>query len=479
MNFFQEIEQFSKKHHPLSILSKELSECHFHALGLPEDTIPSFHSNSIEHEYKLQKKHLIFKAFYSRYRSNEIQHKGPIVLFTWVIAGGLGDLSMQIVSKKLLQSALPSSNIITIALVEKSAFIPKQLQKEITYLHRYNQSDYTPLPKDIINIMHSGSLLLQMPTHYPHFNKIIQGSKSNYQLIGEYGFITTKEFSPTTNAICMGLHSLEKGILIKKKPKQQNLMHLIPTNNYYFCYLITKRGFTIYLSMILHKEMGKPDDIHFVNFSLHKFLPVLEKFPFKEFHIKNVLIHDAHKTATLKVNATGKSIHIHHLTNIAGENLHNLMIQSNEPVGIRGDQTFSEAISFEKLFFYDALKHARPFMKDLHSLALNHTTQNSALEIFIKLQQSSYQEQEEWMLIGKLLADQCNNNQLKKEYLLFAQLIRSRHNFNKSFVDLVKAKLLYHQNPILRKQDQSIISSYVNNQITFVDLIKSGDKNNG
>ena len=84
------------------------------------------------------------------------------------------------------------------------------------------------------------------------------------------------------------------------------------------------------------------------------------------------------------------------------------------------------------------------------------------------------EEQEEWMLIGKLLADQCNNNQLKKEYLMFAQLICSRHNFNKSFIDLVKAKLLYHQNPILRKQDQSIISSYVNNQITFVDLIKSG-----
>ncbi len=306
-----------------------------------------------------------------KYKDFDINTKKKLIFFTWVIPSGLGDLSMQIHISNIIHKKNPHLQIELVSVVEERSPIPKGLKSSLPHhIIRYTHPTAPVFSDKIKEKLLDAFSVIEMPTAYFDFINFKEMLVKNnphppiISRIGQYGFIDTPDYNPSTKQRCMGLYFLEKGIITLEKipPKTRN-------PNTYFAYLITENGILTYLLSIFLSRIKDQTNLTIATPSLGKILPVLKKIDFAAYNIAKIHIKDTEHQTTLDIQEKGKHIHIEQLNHLTPPQILELMASSNHFVGVRGDGSFTECLSTDAIFFYDALDHAIPFLTDLANIA--------------------------------------------------------------------------------------------------------------
>ena len=210
---------------PLSRVREIWPEEKFRELGLPGYAVPKGHGRLPEGE-RFEDFERVAAAWMEGarvygYRDFQVPSGSSIVIFTWVMCDGLGDWSAQHVVASILKKAMPNVRIELVTLVEESEkrFLShSELPAQVLYYKENGPASFTPT---ILKKLANATLILQTPTFYPHFNALFEqikqytyGTLPTCAHIGEYGFIDSEWYHPNTGNSCMGLHPLEKGLLL-------------------------------------------------------------------------------------------------------------------------------------------------------------------------------------------------------------------------------------------------------------------------
>ncbi len=371
------------------------------------------------------------------YKNIPLKTEKKLIFFTWVIPSGLGDLAMQIHISNIIHKKNPKLCIELISLIEERSIIPKDLKSTLPHhIIRYSHPNPPIFSENILNLLQDAFSIIEIPTAYFDFFNFKQMIYENnphppiISRIGQYGFINTPDYNPSTKERCMGLYFLEKGIITLKRtpPKKRDL-------NTYFAYLITENGIQTYLLSIFLSRMNDQTTITIKTPSLGKILPVLKKMNFANTNIGKVHIKDAEHNTTLEIKKEGKEVKIEQLPPLSPSKIITLMASSNPFVGVRGDGSFTEALSTDAIFFYDALDHALPFLTDLENIALKELLPYFSLCNYLtQLKNTKTPPPQRAQTIAELL--QCPSLIVGIEKL--RNLLYEKYSFNQGLNNLIK-----------------------------------------
>ncbi|MES2344417.1 MAG: hypothetical protein V4494_00560 [Chlamydiota bacterium] len=322
--------------------------------------------------------------------SGKMPPKGAhVVLFTWVMEDGWGDYYTQLDAATILQEAFPGIQLTLITLIHKNKSPPEEKNRFTHHVFKYtgkarNEIIYEEFGEEVYALIKNASLLLQLPTFFPHTLSLLEKveNQPRHELIGECGFIDSAWFHPKNGAHCMGLHFLEKGIIIKKMPASP----LKPCFN--LDYTKTKRGNYVFLHILLKALEHDTRDITIATPSLQLYITRLEnglKDILKRFGIRELVIHFEQSICPITVNTTGKKLIVHHVNQKPHQKFLNDVVATDQLVGCTGDGSISEALSAGKPFFYDPPLHKRNFLKDLIALAEDRLHDYPETIAFLKL----------------------------------------------------------------------------------------------
>ncbi|MCI5052689.1 MAG: hypothetical protein MRY21_06110 [Simkaniaceae bacterium] len=319
-----------------------------------------------------------------------------IHILTFVIADGIGDYFAGSELRALIERELPEHQIIySPSLVEGSSVVNEP------HALFYPFGSLPPVPKV------QADLQIEYPTIYPTLEK-------SDICMGEFGFIRSEHFNPLASGYCTGLHFLEKGMLFKEMPLEKQ-------GDFFLCYARTQTSLNRYLET-LKRNFSAPINLLFGGF--------------------NYKIHDPYFNVT-------------YFDSIAPDQFRRLIAQSREPLLCRGDQSMTEAISANKLFFADLPDHREPFFRDLLDL-----TQARAPET-VKYFQSMNGDKPPQRL----------SKEVKSALYKLNSILRQEYTLAPYFTALIKRHLAYKQYPGLKRAESALIDQFSLGKITFKTLI--------
>ena len=457
--------------------SYEILESIKHLLDEKTPALPAYAEPKVpralpEKKGFLDKESVLFqildKALLYKYKDAPLPKDKKVVLFTWVIPSGLGDLSMQIHIAEMLHRKEPSLKIELVSIIDERSPLPDALRASLPHHILFYKHPAPPtFPAKIKKLLRKAFSVIEIPTAYydfPTLEKILfeeNPAPPILSRIGQYGFIDTKDYLPTTKERSMGLYELEKGIVVLPEAAAVERDH-----NTYFAYLITKEGITTYLwSLLLHR---KKDEEHLTILlpNLAVILPYLEEMQLANFDIKEICIQDGPSSSTLSLQEKGKTLTIVHQKNISQKEIMQLMATCNPFVGIRGDGSFTECLATDSIFFYDALDHAIPFLIDLYAVAKQHLLPYFSLCEYLPL---LYQTKEDPLLRAKKIAELLHDPSLAIGMEKLRAVIRERYPFNDSLLHLIKQNYAFYKGG--KEKEQRLFADYVQEKISLYKLL--------
>jgi len=475
-----EIEEVLKKEFPLET---------YIALGFPSYTFPRFYrllpriderkgldgvKKRFSHLPSLRR-HLVDKAHVNLYREiNSFVH-GTLVILNWVLPG-LGDFVAAQEIAQFLREQYPKLNIEILALVPMKRLEQIAAQKAPhTHLLGYEKDFLVrDFPKEMQELLQKASMILQAPTFYPHFLELLHTFPHlKAETLGEYGFVDSAWCHPNfLNRQSMGLHVLEKGILIKTAP---SLSEHEDQGRFFFAYLVSIKGTTLYLHALLTLLEEKTDDIYL---SVASFAPLAQLFaqhvfPFKEYGIKEVCIEVEGHRGSLKVLNSGKTLHIKSLSQASKLECQTLFLQSCNPVVCRGDQSFSEALSYGKVFFYDPLPHAKPFLEDLYALAACRLWDFPSALKLLRLPLLLLEPDCNLEAIGKEAGILLKDPLTAKGFQMLSQIVKEEHSVHPFLFSLINRAFCHLENPLLEKQEHLLLEELAQGRMPFSSFIQN------
>ena len=427
-------------------------------------------------DLSILKKRFVDKALLSIYNQCTLCKSHSIVLFTYVIPGGLGDYFAQQLLKKTLQKAFPFLTISTISLIHRTAPLQSAKENKEDHLVYFSSLEEITIPKALLQLLRNASLILQIPTFYPHWNLLIEQLKTlpsplpfpKTETIGEYGFINSKEFYPTTSTRCLGLHFLEYGLLLESTSQKVNFNLKKPkiSTHFYFAYLCTEYGHKLYLySLLLYLTKDKKN-IDICTPDIGLFLKAIENHAqvFQETHIKEIQIYYKDKYSSLPIQESGKILRIIHTGHLSHEEFKLYLQQCEQPIGIRGNSSLSEVISLNKTYFYDLLEHNTVLYYGLIAMARTHTPHA------VKLLEL-YKKHEDPLKAAHLCAELMQNTPALEELKLLNEKIHQKHCANTHLENIVSRALKHYENSSLENQESLTIKAFIDKKISFEELI--------
>ncbi|HSX11500.1 MAG TPA: hypothetical protein VLF94_07300 [Chlamydiales bacterium] len=452
------------------------------------------------------KKQAVSRALFSLY--SKFPAKGKVSLFTYVMNDGLGDYAAAADAVRILKGRFPELEIHLIALVPSKTTLPAEGAWTIPY---EGECPISLIAPEMLALLRSSDLIIQMPTYYPHTAELLTALQKidapnpvpKMELVGEYGFVESSWFHPKSGGYSMGLHFLEKGILIRKLKQaqwsdiknEQLRMWLNPDNHFYLAYLATPMGGAIYLHALLKSLENDPRDIdlcvpdlgwliQFVERQTQLNRPILEW----ELGVSSIEVEFNGLKSSISLAPSGKKVRLFCPGQLAQSDFQALLTLSGNFVAVRGNQSLTEAISIGKSFFYDGQSHARCFMKDLVALAENrisdHPTtlacirgmnqsflSNQPIEGETWVDETFFQEREEWtstaLSIGLALQDPDVAVGFKK----LGQIVAAEFSANTFLCHLVQRDLCHRSHPHIEKQEAKELSLFTSDSQTFSQLI--------
>lgn len=450
------------------------------------------------------KKQAVSRALFSLY--GKLPAKGAVTLFTWVINDGLGDFIAASEVMQLLKARFPELELRLIALVQERMIAHLALPNSAIVLPYEKDVPFSLLTEEALETLRSSDLVLQLPTHYPHteeLKKAVPGVK--FESVGEYGFLESSWFHPRSGNYSLGLHFLEKGILIRKPlnatweqvENPQLRAWRLPENRFYLAYLTTATGGAIYLHALLKSLENDPADIDLCVPELRWFFQFSEKQkeagrPLLEWNLglSSIEIFYQDKNYSIPLAPQGKKLRLLCPGLITQSDFRALLFLSGDWVAVRGDQSFSEAVSQNKPFFYDGREHARYFIKDLGALAENRIGAHKGTLDCIRgmgqgflynlpaeteewVEETYFQELEEWTAIALRIGLALQDSDTFKGYTAFNRILAEEFSANAFLCHLIQRALCHKARPDIEHFEREQLTKFAQGEQTFVQFIRN------
>lgn len=457
------------------------------------------------------KKQALNKALYSLY--SKMPAKGRVTLFTWVINDGLGDFVAATEVLHLLKGRFPELDLCFVGLIQEKALPHLTLPKSSIAIPYEKECPLNLITEEALALLRSSDLILQLPTYYPHTNDLLQLLKSmegecpapKMECVGEYGFLESNWFHPKSENYSLGLHFLEKGILIRKPCQAtwddvsnvQLKRWRSPQNAFYLAYLATPIGGAIYLHSLLKSLENEAQDIDLCVPDLRWFFEFSEKQaqanrPLLEWEmgVASIEIFFEEKTCTIPMAPQGKKVRLLCPGIITQSDFRALLALSGDWVAIRGNQSFSEAVSQGKAFFYDGRAHGRYFIKDLSALAENRIASypgtldcirgmahgflyNIPIQQDEWVDETHFQELEEWTSIALKMGLALQEPETLKGYRELNRILSEECSANQFLCHLIQRALYHAHYPEIEKYEREQLTEFVTDRQTFSELIQN------
>jgi hypothetical protein len=417
-----------------------------------------------------------------------------------VIGDGWGDLIAAKEMRRILGERFPDLAISQVVLVPKSL---SGANPDPSFVYYEKECAPDRLSDEAIGRLKGADLIVSAPTFYPHTKELMEkvGAASRLLCIGEYGYIESSWFHPRSGNRSMGLHFLEKGILIRKpmnanfaRIENENILQTLfgtaapgpmevekylDGHQFYLAYLLSPVGGAVYLHALLHslRSDARPIDlctpdlgwfVAYVQKQKREGKPLLEG----DFGVASIEVLHEGKSHLATVSENGKRVRIICPGAISDADFRLLVRLSGEFVGVRGNQSFSEAVSANRAFFYDGALHSRYFVKDLLALAENRLAQHrSSLAVFRGMgkaylhnvpqeegewvDETFFQEREPWIDIARKIGSALIDPDALAGFKKFNQLIAEEHAFNRTLCQMVQRELAHRERPELASIEES------------------------
>ena len=440
------------------------------------------------------KKAAAAKAVYAQYRNQTLPADAKVTILTQVLPDGQGDLQAALEAARVIKRHCSFIDLELFFLTEAPLPVTEQL------IARWEGTESQ------IQRLRSSDLVLQIPTRssqIEELQKTIQGPK--WESIGEFGFLESSWYHPGTHAHSMGLHFLEKGLLVRETLPSGEISNewlktkLKSANRFFLAYLYSQSGIYIYLHALLKSlesdrleiDLCVPDGARWLAYFDQRLKS--GKTPLdKSYGIGRIELHVGSSFAVQKISEAPKTLRILCPTDLSGLDFQRLISRSSGFVGCRGNQSFAEVISANKGFFYDARPHSRYFLKDLLALAENkigmHRSTLGVLHLTMKLLESELpEESSEWVdeltlqreekidllqtaeELGELLKNPDTFIGFKK----LAKILCSEYSCNEFLIQMVQRAICHSRRPEIAKIEEQQLSLFASSQQSLTMLIEN------
>ena len=472
-----------------------------------------YHRHNFDESYPKQqfshwpalKKLAASKELFRSYQNIDLSG-AKLCLFTWVIADGLGDYMAAMEALKILKERFPTLSISFVALVPKRAGTLPLPDCSDVHLIPYDQEyPVSMISETALCLLRAADLIVQMPTFYPHTVALMQRLEGGpkMELLGEYGFLESSWFHPRSGGYSMGLHGLEMGILTRRSElarfEDVENSHLRRLHNvdhrFYLAYLTTPIGGAVYLHALLKYLENDLKNIDLCVPSLGWFIqfvqqqrqadrPILEG----NFGVQSLEVHYEAEVHRVSVGKSGKTVRILCPGRIAQRDFRTLLVCSEPFTAVRGDQSFSEAVCAEKLFFYDGRDHARYFLKDLAALAEHRLSDNlSSIEVIRGMrktllhqlpvpegdwvEETFFEHKEAWTAIADQMGKALQDPAALKGFQKLSRIIQEEHSCNDFLCHLVQRGICHRQRPEIERVEQEELEAFTRGAQSHDQLI--------
>ena len=436
---------------------------------------------------------MLEKAISKLYLSALPRANGKLVLFTWIMADGSGDFSMSKEVLEMLERAFPETAIEWIALVPKGYVHAASIPNPIFY------EEEGVIDEKTVQKMKEADLVLQFPTYYPDTEKLVQRiGHTRFFSLGEYGFSESKHFDPRSKNRAMGLHFLEKGILLpspKKGELESPLLKkwMCKDNRFALCYLNSVPGLIVYLHALLKslEEDTLPIDLCMPDLSyLIAYIQERGKEPLLEenFGVGSIDIYFGGKVHSHKLAKKGKKLRILSPPSLSPSDFQTLLSQSTDLIAVRGNHSFSEAILLGKPFFYDGRHHARYFLKDLLALAENRlkstpnalTCIRSIFKTYLHnlpaqegtwVDETYFQEKEPLLDIARAFGSTLKQPDTLLGFQKLSQIIQEEHSLAEFLIPYIQRSFAHRKHPELAAFEKRQLDLFISGNLTATDLL--------
>jgi len=458
------------------------------------------------------------KPIFSLYAHATIPANAKVAILSWLIPDGLGDYFASCEAARLIKNAFPTIELHIIAISDKE--LPAAADCSVM---RWDSSDIH------VQLLAGCDLILQMPTYYPKTDEIKarieafckDSAVPKWEMLGQYGFLESDLFHPRTTAHSMGLHFLEKGILTRPIDpdltisglQNEQLIHWLfnqsapgceeigryhQNHRFFLAYLFSQAGIFVYLHALLKSLENDSKDIDLCMPDPAKILTYFEKriqdkldLIEKSYQIQQIVFHIGSHVAVWKLNSDGKTLRILCPDALSSSDFQRLFAFSDEFVACCGDQSFSEAVSHNKCFFFDLPDHSRFFLKDLIALAQNRIAHYPAsvevFRLFAKVlehnlpdesgdwvDETSIQRQKMDLLeiaetIGGYLQDPKTFSGLKK----LNRILMEEHSCNEFILHLVQRAICHHYHTDIEQFEEMEFARFICGELPFSSVIQS------
>jgi hypothetical protein len=371
--------------------------------------------------------------------------KNPfIAILTWVQPDGLGDFYAAVEAGKILIEEIPDARI-EMWMISK---IPLPAETEFP-VHRVEDCDEISLEE--FKELRSTDFILVLPTMHPKMERIRDfienepGPQPRFECVGEYGFSPSDWFHPESGNHCLGLHFLEKGIFTRKEIKPPSFAK---RGRFFLAYLHSSKGIGVYLTAIL-KYLETDSENITISFPdparMYVFYKDREPFLKNYYGVSRVILHLKEHTISWDTAEKGKTLTLLCPESLKKEEYQEHLSSSEDFTACRGNQSFSECVSYGKAFFYEPRDHNRYFLKDLILIAKRRIksfpSSIKTLELLENFLEPSFDEHQMGETIGILLQDKKTIAGLKK----LSKILKAQWSCNSFLVNLAKRALFLRE----------------------------------
>lgn len=473
------------------------------------------------------KKRSIEKAIHSLYEELISPPKMKISIFTWVMPDGQGDWIAAESTANILKAKWPHLDIRFFFLSRSPLPCPNDFP--ITYISYEKTPTLANISQEVKLALRESDLILQIPTFFSGTEELFAQicnlpSKKPIPIlknIGEYGFVRSSWFHPKTHNHSMGLHALEKGVFVRKTntttfaaiehkqllewvfgtfvPGPDQIDQYRQKHRFHLAYLATAIGGAIYLHSLLKMREKDPLDIdlccpdlkwliQWMEMRNNQNLPLLQE----NFGIQAIEIYALGEKHRQVLQEKGKILRIFNPQGLSHRDMQKLFILGDEWVAVRGNQSFSEAISCGRMFFYDGRDHNRYFLKDILALAKNRLSgHSSTLEALRMMGQANlwnlsdetgdwvddsyFQKQEkmDWFEIAISLGRALQDGDTPLGFQKFSAIVTEEHSFNTFLCHLIQRTTCHAKHPMIQQMESLQTNLYLHGSISFATLVNN------